>query len=111
MITLGVGSVVVLEDGRLDDVADVMELNPVVIEPDLDLPRTTVIMADKAIRRPPVVEEDGRFVGLLAQWGPASWFASEDERAEGVVGFRWICACLEQAEGVFRSLRRLRSPG
>jgi CBS domain-containing protein len=88
MIALGVGSVVVLEHGRvcgiLTDrdivargvqhghdlrgmtVADVMTLNPVVIEPDADLPRATVLMADKAIRRLPVVEKDGRLVGFLA---------------------------------------------
>jgi CBS domain-containing protein len=88
MIALRVGSVVVLEHGRvcgiLTDrdivargvqhghdlrgmtVADVMTLNPVVIEPDADLPRATVLMADKAVRRLPVVEEDGRLIGFLA---------------------------------------------
>jgi CBS domain-containing protein len=88
MIRLGVGSVVVLDHGRvcgiLTDrdivargvqhghdlrrmtVADVMTRNPVVIEPDADLSRATVIMADKAIRRLPVVEKDGQLIGFLA---------------------------------------------
>lgn len=88
MTTLGVGSVVVLEHGRvcgiltdrdivvrgvreerdlrIATVSDLMTRSPVVVDPDAELAAATALMADKSIRRLPVVERDGRLIGFLA---------------------------------------------
>jgi len=88
MVALGVGSLVVLQHGRICGiitdrdivargvrqerdvrqlaVSDLMTPNPITIEPDADLPRATALMADKGVRRLPVADEAGRLVGVLA---------------------------------------------
>jgi CBS domain-containing protein len=88
MTTLGVGCVLVLRHGKvcgiLTDrdivaravrhgrevhhlaVSELMTPNPVVIDADADLAQATVLMADKGVRRLPVVEPDGELVGILA---------------------------------------------
>jgi CBS domain-containing protein len=88
MIDRGVGSLVVVQHGAvcgiLTDrdivargvrhgrdlgqlpVADLMTPHPVVIGPDTEVAWATVLMGDKGIRRLPVVDDDGRLVGLLA---------------------------------------------
>jgi CBS domain-containing protein len=88
MVALNVGSVVVLRDGAvcgiLTDrdivargvrhgrdvrdlpVSELMTPNPVVVRADDDLGHATTLMAERGVRRLPVVEDDGRLTGFLA---------------------------------------------
>jgi CBS domain-containing protein len=84
-----VGSLPVVEDGRLTGVvtdrditvravaegkdpqstkvADVLSQDVVTIDPQQDLDEALRLMARHQVRRLPVVEEDGRLVGIVAQ--------------------------------------------
>jgi signal-transduction protein with cAMP-binding, CBS, and nucleotidyltransferase domain len=87
MADMGVGSVVVVHDGsvcgiltdrdivtrgvrhgrdvRALPVAELMTADPVVVDPEETVARATVLMAQKQVRRLPVVGE-GRLFGILA---------------------------------------------
>lgn len=84
-----VGSIPIVEEGRLVGIvtdrdiairavaegidpsavtiADVASRDLVTVEPDQDLDEALALMARHQVRRLPVVEEDGRLVGILAQ--------------------------------------------
>jgi CBS domain-containing protein len=84
-----VGSIAIVEEGRLVGIvtdrdiairavaegvdpsavtiAEVASRDLVTVEPDLDLDEALALMARHQVRRLPVVEEDGRLVGILAQ--------------------------------------------
>jgi CBS domain-containing protein len=49
------------------NVTEVMSDNLVTLDPDQDLDEALQLMARNQVRRLPVVEEDGRLVGILAQ--------------------------------------------
>jgi CBS domain-containing protein len=54
-------------DPRQTKVDDVMSRDLVTVDPDQDLDEALGLMARHQVRRLPVVEEDGRLVGVLAQ--------------------------------------------
>lgn len=84
-----VGSIPIVEEGRLVGIvtdrdiairavaegvdpsavtiADVASRALVTVEPDQDLDEALALMARHQVRRLPIVEEDGRLVGILAQ--------------------------------------------
>jgi CBS domain-containing protein len=84
-----VGSIAIVEEGRLVGIvtdrdiairavaegvdpsavtiAEVASRDLVTVEPDRDLDEALALMARHQVRRLPVVEEDGRLVGILAQ--------------------------------------------
>jgi CBS domain-containing protein len=55
------------KDPKTTPVRDVASTNLVTAEPDQDLDEAIRLMAKHQIRRLPVVEEDGKLVGVLAQ--------------------------------------------
>ena len=55
------------KDPRSTTVRDVMSSDLVTIDPQQDLDEALRLMAQHQVRRLPVVEEDGRLVGVLAQ--------------------------------------------
>jgi CBS domain-containing protein len=60
----------VVAEGKDPDstsVRDVASTNLVTIDPDQDLDEALRLMAEHQVRRLPVVEEDGRLVGVVAQ--------------------------------------------
>jgi len=59
----------VVAEGRGTDttVGDIASMNVVTVDPEQSLEDAARLMAEHQIRRLPVVEEDGRLVGILAQ--------------------------------------------
>jgi CBS domain-containing protein len=55
------------KDPRATKVADAASDNLVTVDPDQDLDEALRLMAQHQVRRLPVVEEDGKLVGILAQ--------------------------------------------
>jgi CBS domain-containing protein len=55
------------KDPQTVNVRDVMSSAPVTVEPEQNLDEALRLMASHQVRRLPVVEEDGRVVGVLAQ--------------------------------------------
>jgi CBS domain-containing protein len=55
------------KDPQSSTVRDVMTSRLVTIDPDQDLDEALRLMAEHQVRRLPVVEEDGRLVGIVAQ--------------------------------------------
>ncbi len=55
------------KDPATTRVRDVMSTNLVTVDPDQDLDEAMRLMAQHQVRRLPVVEEDGKLVGMLAQ--------------------------------------------
>jgi CBS domain-containing protein len=64
------------KDPRSTKVLDVASKDIVAVEPHQDLSEALRLMAQHQVRRLPVVEEDGRLVGILAQADVA--LASDD---------------------------------
>jgi CBS domain-containing protein len=54
-------------DSEQTKVTDVMSRDLVTLDPDQDLDEALRLMARHQVRRLPVVEEDGRLVGVVAQ--------------------------------------------
>ena len=54
-------------DGRSTTVGEVASRDLVTVDPQQDLDEALRLMAQHQVRRLPVVEEDGRLVGILAQ--------------------------------------------
>ena len=55
------------KDPQSSTVRDVMTSRLVTVDPDQDLDEALRLMAEHQVRRLPVVEEDGRLVGIVAQ--------------------------------------------
>jgi CBS domain-containing protein len=55
------------KDGRSTTVGEVASRDLVTVDPQQDLDEALRLMAQHQVRRLPVVEEDGRLVGILAQ--------------------------------------------
>jgi CBS domain-containing protein len=55
------------KDPRMTKVTDIASQNLVTVDPDQDLDEALQLMAEHQVRRLPVVEEDGKLVGILAQ--------------------------------------------
>ena len=55
------------KDPHSTTIGDVASSNLVTVDPDQDLDEALRLMARHQVRRLPVVEEDGRLVGILAQ--------------------------------------------
>jgi len=55
------------KDAKATKVGEVASQNVVTIDPQQDLDEALRLMAQHQVRRLPVVEEDGRLVGILAQ--------------------------------------------
>ena len=55
------------KDPHSTTIADIASSNLVTVDPDQDLDEALRLMARHQVRRLPVVEEDGRLVGILAQ--------------------------------------------
>ncbi|MFN2470276.1 MAG: CBS domain-containing protein [Gaiellaceae bacterium] len=74
----------VVADGRdpqSTSVADIASRAPVTVDPQQDLDEALRLMGEHQVRRLPVVEEDGRLVGVLAQADVATE-ASPQQTAE-----------------------------
>jgi CBS domain-containing protein len=70
-------------DPRATKVAEIASQNLVTIDPQQDLDEAMRLMAEHQVRRLPVVEEDGKLVGVLAQADVARH--AEPERTGRVV--------------------------
>ena len=55
------------KDPQSSTVRDVMTTRLVTVDPDQDLDEALRLMAEHQVRRLPVVEEDGKLVGIVAQ--------------------------------------------
>jgi CBS domain-containing protein len=55
------------KDPQSTSVSDVMTTRLVTVDPDQDLDEALRLMAQNQVRRLPVVEEDGKLVGIVAQ--------------------------------------------
>jgi CBS domain-containing protein len=55
------------KDPQLTKVTQIASSNLVTVDPEQDLDETLRLMAEHQVRRLPVVEEDGKLVGILAQ--------------------------------------------
>jgi CBS domain-containing protein len=55
------------KDPRTTKVTEIASQNLITIDPDQDLDEALELMAEHQLRRLPVVEEDGKLVGILAQ--------------------------------------------
>ena len=55
------------KDPQSSSVRDVMTSRLVTVDPDQDLDEALRLMAEHQVRRLPVVEEDGKLVGIVAQ--------------------------------------------
>ena len=55
------------KDPQSSTVRDVMTSRLVTVDPDQDLDEALRLMAEHQVRRLPVVEEDGKLVGIVAQ--------------------------------------------
>ena len=55
------------KDPQSTTIGDISSSNLVTVDPDQDLDEALRLMARHQVRRLPVVEEDGRLVGILAQ--------------------------------------------
>ncbi len=71
------------KDPQSTKVSDVMTSRIVTIDPDQDLDEALRLMAEHQVRRLPVVEEDGKVVGIVAQADVAKH--SSDEQTGEVV--------------------------
>ena len=71
------------KDPQSTKVSDVMTSRIVTVEPDQDLDEALRLMAENKVRRLPVVEEDGKVVGIVAQADVAKH--SSDEQTGEVV--------------------------
>jgi CBS domain-containing protein len=70
-------------DSEQTKVTDVMSRDLVTLDPDQDLDEALRLMARHQVRRLPVVEEDGRLVGVVAQADVAE-HAADQQTAEVV---------------------------
>ena len=108
MRKLDVGSLPVVKDGRLEgiltdrDIAvravaenrdlttalvdDVMSRDPVTIQEDEDVQAAARLMADRQVRRLPVVDRDGRLTGILAMADLAVDRETQDEAGKALEG-------------------------
>ena len=71
------------KDPQSTTVRDIASTQLVTIDPEQDLDEATRLMAQHQVRRLPVVEEDGRLVGIVAQADIAR--AGEDAKTGHVV--------------------------
>jgi CBS domain-containing protein len=71
------------KDPQSSTVRDVMTSRLVTVDPDQDLDEALRLMAEHQVRRLPVVEEDGKLVGIVAQADIAKH--TSDERTGEVV--------------------------
>ena len=71
------------KDPQSTKVSDVMTSRLVTVDPDQDLDEALRLMAENQVRRLPVVEEDGKVVGIVAQADVAKH--SSDEQTGEVV--------------------------
>ena len=71
------------KDPQSTNVREVASGDPVTVDPQQDLDEALRLMAQHQVRRLPVVEEDGRLVGILAQADVAR--AGDDARTGQVV--------------------------
>ena len=55
------------KDPKSTNVRDVMTTRLVTVDPDQDLDEALRLMAQNQVRRLPVVEEDGKLIGIVAQ--------------------------------------------
>jgi CBS domain-containing protein len=108
MRKLDVGSLPVVKDGHLEgiltdrDIAvravaenrdlttalvdDVMSRDPVTIQEDEDVQAAARLMADRQVRRLPVVDHDGRLTGILAMADLAVDRETQDEAGKALEG-------------------------
>jgi CBS domain-containing protein len=70
-------------DSEQTKVTDVMSRDLVTLDPDQDLDEALRLMARHQVRRLPVVEEDGRLVGVVAQ-GDVAQHAGDQQTGEVV---------------------------
>ena len=72
------------KDPQTTKVADCMSSNLVTIDPQQELDEAQRLMAQHQVRRLPVVEEDGKLVGVLAQADVAMSSTSDSRTGEMV---------------------------
>jgi len=73
-----------MRDIRSARVGDAMSPDPVTCGPDDDLDAVLRLMADNQVRRIPVVDENGRVLGILAQADVATRAANPEKTGEMV---------------------------
>lgn len=80
---IAINVVAVGKDPKATKVRDVASKNLVTVDPQQDLDEALRLMAKNQVRRLPVVEEDGKVVGILAQRDVA--LAGDDAKTGEVV--------------------------